>query len=202
MVMDIISERTIALAGILQACSEVQSLARQGQADAQTYQSCMKSILVLDAVNTPAVYGGISGIQKGLSLMAEGAMQSTSAGNMEILRYTMSILQLQSQLYRDQAKFNDFANDVGRLSSFAEEELAQACSDLYQRHVSNMQPQVIVQGEENYLQQDDIPPKIRSLLLAALRSAVLWQQKGGSRFRLVWERTRMRNAARSLLNQH
>jgi len=64
-----------------------------------------------------------------------------------------------------------------------------------------MQPQVIVQGEELHLQKEDIPPKVRTLLLAALRSAVLWQQKGGSRFRLIWERTRMRNAARSLIAQ-
>ncbi len=198
--MDIISERTVALAGVLQACSEVRSLARRGVADPQCYESCMTSILVLDAVNTPAVYGGITGVSVGLKLVADGAMQSTDEANLELLRYTMSILQLQNQLYRNQAKFQEFANEIERLSSFSSEELPQECSRIYQSYISIMQPQVIVQGEEVHLQNPDVPPQIRSLLLAALRSAVLWQQKGGSKFRLIWERTRMKNSARALLS--
>ena len=51
--MDIVSERTIALAGIIQACAGVQSLAREGKIDSSSYEPCIKSILVLDAVNTP-----------------------------------------------------------------------------------------------------------------------------------------------------
>jgi len=198
--MDIITERTLALAGVIQACNEVQSLARDGGAEHRVYESSLKSILVLDAVNTPAIFGGIEGVKKGLGLIADGLMQSTTSRNMEVLRYSMAILQLQNQLYRDQNKFSEFAGEVERLSSFSEEDMAEACSALYQKYISNMQPQVIVQGEEQHLQQTDIPPQIRSMLLAALRSAVLWQQKGGSRFRLIWERTRMRNAARSLLS--
>ena len=62
-----------------------------------------------------------------------------------------------------------------------------------------MRPQIIVQGEEDYLQRPEIPPQIRGLLLAALRSAVLWQQKGGNRFKVLWERTRMQNAAKDFL---
>lgn len=197
--MDILTERTLALAGVIQACHEVQSLAREGYADNHAYDSSLKSILVLDAVSTPAVFGGIEGVKKGLGLIADGVMQSTSTRNMEVLRYAMSILELQSQLYKDQNKFADFANEIERLSSFSEEDMADACSTVYQKFVSTMQPQVIVQGEEHHLQKEDVPPQIRALLLAALRASVLWQQKGGSRFRLIWERTRMRNSARSLL---
>ena len=62
-----------------------------------------------------------------------------------------------------------------------------------------MRPQIIVQGEQDFLQQDDVPQRIRSLLLAAFRSAVLWQQKDGSRFKILWQRTRMQNAAAALL---
>ncbi len=199
--MDIITERTIALAGVVQACHEVQSLAREGYADHQSYENCIKSILVLDAVNTPAVFGGIDGVKKGLSLLADGVMQSTSTSSLEVLRYTMSILQLQNQLYRDSSAFNSFASEIERLSAVDQEGMAEACSEIYQKYISVMQPQVIVQGEEHHLQKDDVPPQIRALLLAGLRAAVLWQQKGGSRFRLIWERTRMRNAARNLLSQ-
>ena len=199
--MDIITERTIALAGMLQACAQVQSVARKGFADTQVYESCTKSILVLDAVNTPSVYGGLAGVKLGLKMIEEGVMQSASADSMEVLRYVMTIMQLQKQLHSDPSKFQEFGAAVERLSAFEEDILAQECSKVYQTYISTMQPQVIVQGEELHLQKEDIPPKVRTLLLAALRSAVLWQQKGGSRFRLIWERTRMRNAARSLIAQ-
>lgn len=197
--MDIISERTIAIAGVLQACKEVQSLARTGEANSEVFESSLKSVLVLDAVNTPAIYGGITGVSKGLSLLADGILSSTTGSDVEILRYVMSLLQLQSQLYRDSNKFSSFASEIERLSSKTVDELPEACSEIYQKYISGMQPQVIVQGEEEHLQRAEVPPQIRSLLLAGLRSAVLWQQKGGGRFRLIWERTRMQNSAKYLL---
>lgn len=199
--MDLIEERTIALAGVLQACQQVQSLARMGSTSQEEMTSSLKSILVLDAVNTPAVFGGLSGVRAGLSLIADGVFTSTQGKDIELLRYTVSILQLQAQLYRDSEKFAQFASDVERLSSFSEDDLIEACSDVYQKHVSSMRPQIIVQGESGHLQNPTIPPRIRALLLAAFRSAVLWQQKRGGRFRLLWERTRMQNAARRLLTQ-
>ena len=199
--MDIISERTIALAGVIQACAQVQSLARKGIVEPSAYDGSIKSILVLDAVNTPAIYGGISGVRTGLSLMVNGVLNSAAPENVEILRYAMTILQLQRQLYADRERFNKFATDIERLSSKSEDELVDACSKVYQAYVSTLQPQVIVQGEEVHLQNAEVPPKVRALLLAALRSAVLWQQKGGGRFRILWERTRMQNSARFLIAQ-
>lgn len=200
--MNIIEERTIALSGVLQACQQVQNLARNGMANESVYQSSLQSVLVLDAVSTSAVYGGLGGVRSGLTLLESGVLNSPEMANLEILRYMMSILQLQNQLYKDQQKFRAFGEAVERLSAFSGEDLAGACSDVYQNHISVLRPQIIVQGEQEYLQQHSIPEQVRTMLLAAVRSAVLWQQKGGGKFRLVWERTRMRHAAKGLLAQH
>jgi len=110
-------------------------------------------------------------------------------------------LHLQNQLYRENQKYAAFGSAVERLSSYQADDLMEACSEVYQTHISSMRPQIIVQGESEYLQNATIPPQIRALLLAAFRSAVLWQQKGGNRLKLLWERTRMRNAARDALRQ-
>ena len=200
--MNIIEERTIALAGVLQACQQVQSLARTGIADETVYASCMQSVLVLDAMSTPAVYGGLGGVRSGLILLNQGVLNSPDISDLEVLRYMMSILQLQKQLYTDEQKFSEFGQSIDRLSSFSKDDLASAFSEVYQTYVSVLRPQIIVQGEQEYLQQDGVPEQVRTMLLAAVRSAVLWQQKGGGKFRLVWERTRMREAAKSLLAQH
>ena len=200
--MNLIQERTIALAGVLQACQQVQSLARTGHANSDAFDNSLQSILVLDAVNTPAVFGGIEGLRSGLALLKEGVLNSTSGDDLELLRYMMSILQLQTQLYRDDQKFSSFGQSVERLSSYSNDELIDACSSAYQSHISVLRPQIIVQGEQEHLQQDGVPEKVRTMLLAAIRAAVLWQQKGGGKFRLVWERTRMRHAADEFLKQN
>ena len=197
-----IEERTLALAGVLQACQQVQALARTGLADPSIYTNSVQSILVLDALNTPAIFGGLSGVSAGLKLVADGVLNSPEINDIEVLRYMMSILQLQKQLYSNQQKFSEFGQAVERLSGFSNEELDSACSDVYQTHISVLQPQIIVQGEQEHLQSDGVPEQVRAMLLAAIRSAVLWQQKGGGKFRLVWERTRMQHAAKSLRSHH
>ena len=199
--MNLIEERTIALAGLLQACGQVQTIARTGAADKAVEAACLKSIMVLDAMNTPAVYGGVQGVRTGLKMIADGVMSSPQGYKVEVLRYAMSLIQLQNQLYHNQSAFNEFGQAVERLSAVSSAELTQACSDLYQKFISEMRPQIIVQGEQNFLQREDIPPKIRAMLLAGIRSAVLWQQKDGGKFKLIWQRTRMQNAARDLLRQ-
>lgn len=199
--MNLIEERTIALGGVIQACKQVQNLARNGRADDIDFDACLQSVLVLDAVNTPSVYGGLQGVHGGLSLIEKGVITSPVSMDVEVLRYVASVLALQSQLFRDNQKFSAFASAVERLSAYSREDLVDACSDVYQTHISVLKPQIIVQGESQFLQNITIPPKIRSLLLAALRSAVLWQQKEGGKLKLLWQRTRMQNAARELLQQ-
>ena len=161
----------------------------------------MQSILVLDAINTPAVYGGINGVNSGLRMLKDGVLSSPQAQDVELLRYVMTVFDLQRQLYRDDAAFAKFGQAVERLSSVSSENFTQECSQVYQQHISDLRPQIIVQGEQDYLQQAEIPPQIRALLLAAVRSSVLWQQKGGNRFKVLWERTRMQRAATAFLQQ-
>lgn len=196
--MTLLEERTIALAGLIQAASLVQSLARTGEADPAAAESTMQSILVLDAVNTPSVFGGLAGLTTGLELLGDGILTSARLEQVEVLRYVMVLTQLQKQLWSDIDAREAFGQQVEQLSAVDGDDFVRASSDVYQRFISIMRPQVIVQGEEDFLQQPEIPQQIRAFLLAGIRAAVLWEQKGGSRFKLLWERTRMQNAARKL----
>lgn len=200
--MNKIQERTIALAGVVQACAQVQALARRGEVNEAVFDTAIQSILVLDAVSTQAIYSGLGGVHPGLRIIAKGITSSAKSEDVELLRYVMSILQLQSQMYSNKNAFGRFAQDIERLSAVNADELPSSCAELYQKHISGLRPQIIVQGEEEYLQRADIPPRIRALLLAAFRSAVLWQQKGGSKFKMFWERTRMSNAAQDLMGDY
>jgi high frequency lysogenization protein len=65
---------------------------------------------------------------------------------------------------------------------------------LYADTISQLKPKVIVQGNPHYLQQADIVAEIRALLLAALRSAVLWRQMGGTLWDFAFGRRAMLQA--------
>ena len=62
---------------------------------------------------------------------------------------------------------------------------------LYADTVSTLRPRVMVQGNPHYLGQAGVVAEIRALLLAALRSAVLWRQSGGSMWDFVFRRREM-----------
>ena len=194
-----LEERTLALAGVIQASLCVQSLARHGELDVADFNALMQSVLILDAASTASVYGGVDGGRRGLSSLAEGRLVSPKADSLEVLRYAMSLLHLQRQLLADENKLKQFAQQIENLSGYSKDDLPAKCSAIYQDFISVMRPQIIVNGEEEFLQRPEVPVQIRTLLLSGIRSAVLWQQKGGGRFSLVWQRTRMQNAARSLL---
>ena len=67
--MTLLEERAIAFSGVVQACRQVQLLAREGRTEQSVFDTSLQSILVLDAVNTPAVYGGIGGVTSGLKML-------------------------------------------------------------------------------------------------------------------------------------
>ena len=196
-----IQERTIALAAVLQACLQVQSLARHGTLDQSDYDAALHSILTLDAVSSEAIFGGIGALHRGLSALADGILVSPKADATEVLRYTMSLLHLQRQLFSDAQALELFSKQVEGLRALDRDELPAECASIYQHYVSVLTPQIIVNGDEQMLQRAEVPTQIRTLLLAGIRASVLWQQKGGGRFNLLWQRTRMQNAAKALLRR-
>ena len=72
---------------------------------------------------------------------------------------------------------------------------------VYSETISKLGPRVMVKGDQNHLGNPDNASKIRALLLAATRAALLWDQSGGSRWKLLFERSKMQKQAEQLLSQ-
>ena len=62
---------------------------------------------------------------------------------------------------------------------------------LYADTISQLRPRVMVQGNPHYLAQPDVVAEIRALLLAAVRSAMLWRQLGGNYWDFLFFRARL-----------
>ncbi|MDH5230485.1 MAG: DUF489 family protein, partial [Gammaproteobacteria bacterium] len=72
---------------------------------------------------------------------------------------------------------------------------------IYTDTISTIPPRIVVSGEQGYLNNTENANKVRALLLALMRSAILWKQKGGRRWHVLLKRGKIMAAAKNLLKQ-
>jgi high frequency lysogenization protein len=196
-------ERILALAGLVQALRQVRRIADTGQADATVLSTALDSVFRIDADSAESVYGSAAELRPGLLLLREyfGNQNKDEA----LPRLALAVLQLERRFVRDEAMVGLVHEGIvataplaGQLGSTHSEVLS-ALGTLYADTVSQLRPKVMVQGNPHYLGQADIVAEIRAILLAALRSAVLWRQMGGSLFDFLLGRRQMVAAIESEL---
>lgn len=177
-------QRVLALAGLLQALKQVRQIADTGQAEAGVVATAIDSVFRIDAESPPAVYGDASALRSGL-LLLRGYFGND--GKDELLpRLALAVLQLERRFVRDAAMAQRVHDGVLALAPAAERlghqhpDVLSALGALYADTISHLRPRVLVQGNPHYLGQAGVVAEIRAMLLAALRSAVLWRQLDGS----------------------
>jgi high frequency lysogenization protein len=192
----------IALAGVMQAARLVVDLAYDGRCDEAAMQSCLDSVLRIDASTPAAVYGGLDGLRLGLDLF--GDVIGGSGREAMPTRIAVTVLHLERKLARRPQMLASLrqgieaaARDLGR-GELDAAGLAERLGGLYGDTLSTLKPRVIVQGNGIHLSQPAVVARIRAALLAAVRAAVLWRQMGGSHLRLFFKRRRFAARAREL----
>jgi high frequency lysogenization protein len=99
--------------------------------------------------------------------------------------------QLQQGIRAAQRQVEHFGQGSGQVTA--------RLAELYAAILSTLRPRVMVNGNPQHLQQPAIVEKVRSNLLAAVRSAVLWRQLGGRQWQLLLFRKQCSMLARGLL---
>ncbi|MEF3076255.1 MULTISPECIES: high frequency lysogenization protein HflD [unclassified Methylobacter] len=206
MQLNTITNQTIALAGIAQAAALVQQLATTGTADAAAMEASITSILKIDSDSVSDVYGGLSGVKLGLEQLNE-QMTGYKIVNPEQARYSASLVFLEKQLSSRPDMIKAIRNGVekaqiqsGHFEPMHENVLANL-GEIYHSTISTLQPRIMVNGNPAYISRPDIVNKIRALLLAGIRSAILWKQCGGTRWKFLFFRKKIQTELESLLKQ-
>lgn len=196
--------RTMAFAGIQQAIAQVQHLARHGELDNAELAASLNTILVTNPDNTADVYQDKIVLQKGYKLILN-QLGDSSQKDVEITRYLVGVLALERKLVRSNSGLGMLAeriNQVNRqLHHFAitDEQVVANLASIYSDIISNLGPKIQISGNPVCLQRPIVQHKIRALLLAAIRSAVLWRQLGGKRRHLVFARKAIVDTAKKSL---
>lgn len=188
---------TLALAGIFQAISLVDQTARTGQVDQESLQTSLQSILVLNPENTLAVYGGdVSKLSTGLGLLKKIILQN-GPQYQDLIRYALGVLHLQKKLAGRKDMLSLIASRIEQATqqtqhfSITHDNVIANLGGIYSDTLSTFRFRIQVKGDYNYLQQQRLANQIRALLLAAVRSAMLWRQLGGNRWQLIFQRKKI-----------
>lgn len=187
--------RVLALAGMVQSLKLVRQIAETGHADTGSQRIVLDSVFRIDADSVDAVYGGSSQLRHGLLTMRDHLVDR--GGDQMLPKLGMSILQIERRFVGDEGMAEQVIDGLRRLDATAQRQgsihpdVIGRLGQLYADTISHLRPKVIVQGNPHYLQQPEVVAEIRALLLAALRSAVLWRQVGGSYWDFVFRRRAM-----------
>lgn len=195
----------LGLAGAYQAVAQAQMLAQEGKVEPAIAEACLASVFRIDAVDAAAVFGGCAGVRAGLELLR--AELERDGASPYLTRAVATVLHLQGSLRRNPGTLARLREGIDAAARSAEamgndhDTVYERLGELYAQTLSTLRPRVMIQGNGLYLTQPRVVARIRALLLAAVRAAVLWRQCGGSHWQLLARRRWLLAGTRALLAQ-
>lgn len=197
-----LEERVIALAALMQAVNCVQQVAETGQIKQSELTTALNSLLALEAPSTEAVYGDIANLETGLKALCTQLSKDKKSRDVNQVRYVIGLLHLEKQLTKKPEMLDLISREIEQIpqqidyfGEITSPQIIARFADIYHRTLSQLSPRIQVQGEPSFLQQPDNVNKIRALLLAGIRAAVLWRQKGGRRWQFIFHSSRILQTA-------
>jgi high frequency lysogenization protein len=195
-------ERQLALAGVCQAAALVQSVARKGNADTDAVEASVSSILVMNPDNPQQVYGSLPNLKVGFTALVAQLDNESRHKDAEITRYVASILSLERKLSKHKSALNELSDRISHVQrqlahvDFEHSQIMFSLASVYTDVVSPLAPKIQIAGNQQFLSIETNQHKVRALLLAGVRSAVLWRQMGGKRRNILFSKNQILKAAK------
>jgi high frequency lysogenization protein len=196
-------ERVLALAGLFQASALAHQLANEGRCDELALDASMASVFRIDSPSVVGVYGSVSGVRLGLRTLI--AQLDENSRDMAITRMVVTVMRLERSLGRHKDLLEELQQGIvaakRQVDHFGQNspQVFSRMAELYAGTLSTLRPRVMVTGNPQWLQQPALVERVRTTLLAAVRSAVLWRQVGGRQWQLLMHRRQCSMLARGLL---
>ena len=202
-------QQTIALAAIFQAASLVEQLARTGEIPAAELELLITSLFKQNPNNFDEIYGARPNLQAGYhgicKLMGGESKAPKQDIKPDVMRYALSIVHLESRLRKNGHMMDQLGSSIQSSVRQAEhfhithESVIGSLADTYKETLSTLSFRIKVTGNPQILQNSLNANKVRALLLAGIRAAILWRQVGGRRWHLIFTRKRYIKDAQGLL---
>tara|TARA_R110000824_G_scaffold52692_4_gene146315 strand:- start:254723 stop:255361 length:639 start_codon:yes stop_codon:yes gene_type:complete len=205
------TQQTLALAGIAQAAFLVDQLAQHGLAAQDKLSTSLGSLFITKPATTIEVYGSVNKVRMGLQVLEEIFIsKENSLKSPELMRYLIGLVYLEARLSKQSGMLEKIAEAL-EISEQDSKRASMALADnpiiieqlarLYQQTISTLSYRIQVSGKPQYLKNTAIANTIRAVLLAGIRSAVLWHQLGGRRWHFLIRRRQISRDIQALLKK-
>jgi high frequency lysogenization protein len=200
-----LENQTLSLAGIFQSVHICKSLATTGRCEVDELQGTLRSIMTLNTDRVIDAYGGSTQtIGRGLRITKSQLGGNAESRDLDIARYALTLIQLGTNVMNDSATVEQLKIGISRIQAMElpanDPAMISNIASLYRTSISHLNPRIMVSGNPDYLNNNDIASTIRASLLGGIRSVVLWRQCGGTRPKLLFSRSQYIQHADSLLN--
>jgi high frequency lysogenization protein len=183
----------------------VQNVARKGEVDEIAAEASLSSILVTNPDNTQQIYGALNNLKLGFGILVEQLDNASKNKDAELTRYIASIISLERKLSRNRNALNELGERVSHVQrqsahvGFENAQIMSSLASIYSDVVSPLAAKIQIAGSPENLKIQSNQMKVRALLLAGIRSAVLWRQLGGQRRQILFSRTKLVQSAKQTL---
>lgn len=194
--MQLTSQRnqTIALAAVCQAALLVCDASKGKPINKEVATQLFKGVMVTSPDSIFDVYQNIQDLRGGCESILKQMSGRTDRRDMELTRYVAGMMALSKKLMNSnnaQQHLTDTIEQISRrLDHFdiSSDSVMRNFADGYSKAISPLGQKIQVMGDPNVLTQDVVQNKIRAILLAGVRAAVLWRQMGGKRRQFIFNR--------------
>ena len=202
--LSIMEQQTIALAGVAQAARLVDQISKTGSYPLEFLTPSIHSLFQFEAGSVEDIFGGVAGVKLGLNNLNSLLASRQADENRDLARYVFAMLYLERKFATDPAMMSVVHTRLEHASFRAEHfannvnDLCHSVSGIYQDTLSKLRFRIKVTGSAQHLQNSNNADVIRALLLAGIRSAFLWRQLGGRRWKLLWQRKQLLRTSQQL----
>lgn len=189
-------DQALALTGLFQAAAMCHQLAAGLKLDDHEFATTIESLFVLAPKKCTDCYPGLH-LGTGLKYFREFLEKKRSRELLHTYRYVLGLIRvkrlLEDEYGLDEMLDNRLAVASEKMRFFNDPEnelLLKFLAEVYQDTFGQLEFRIQVAGKTRSLQEEDRVNKIRAILLAGVRSVVLWEQVGGNLFKLFFFRQR------------
>lgn len=218
-------EQAIAIAAMFQAASLVDQIASKGMVSQSSFQTSIDSLFNMNPACTEDVFGGAAdlpyNLDLGLKMVEDIISKKRSSRSSNVTNYVLAMIMLQQKISKNNKMLGLMSQRIDELSikaakyysnddvyneqasrpiNYTHTNIIAAIDGLYLDTISTFSFRIKVQGDPRHLQNKENAAKVRALLLAGIRAAILWRQVGGSRWQLLFFKSQIKHSVDKILN--
>lgn len=200
-------DQVIALAGVTQAISTMDELAKTGFLQSAPFEVAVKSLFEQNPTSAESVFGDRYALEFGFETLVKILRNRRDKESTALIGYCLGIFHLQKRLIKNKPMLQSVADRLNQARhqvehfGAAHENVVANLAEIYSSTISTFPFRIQVVGEYQYLQQQRVANQVRVLLLAAIRAATLWRQLGGTRWRLLLNKNSIADTSDDILRQ-